>query len=132
MPRKTDSSNPADWLHIAILDLEGISALARHELAYTMCRSKLAEVIEKILKAELIRAGWVLVKTHDLIELGEELRVRSPDLFVEVKPLCESFAQVYFTDRYPGFDLADPDWQGFRAHVTAVELLCVRIKKRVG
>ena len=132
MPRKTDSKNPADWLHIVSLDLEGISALAGAELAYTMCRSKLAEVIDKILKAELIRAGWVLVKTHDLIELGEELRVRSPDLFIEAKPLCEAFAQVYFTDRYPGFDLADPDWPGFRAHVTAVERLAAEVKKRVG
>lgn len=131
MPRKTDSRNPADWLHLANSDLEGIAALARDELAYTMCRSKLAEVIEKILKAELIRAGWVLVKTHDLVELGEEIRARSPELFVKVKPLCESFAQVYFSDRYPGFDLADSDWDGLRAHIVAVQRLFIEVKEHI-
>jgi hypothetical protein len=31
-----------------------------------MCRSRLAELVKKILKAGLIRIGWKLEKTHDL------------------------------------------------------------------
>ena len=60
MPRKTDTSNPADWLFLAESDLIGIRELADRELAYHLCRSKLAEVVEKVLKAELIRCGWFL------------------------------------------------------------------------
>ena len=104
----------------------------REEAAYPGCRSKLAEVIEKILKAELIRRGWFLKKTHDLIELGEELARRSPELLPAAKPLCEAFAQVYFTDRYPGFDLEDPDWPVLRAHLAEVKQLLATVKVRVG
>ena len=57
MPRKTDSHNPADWLFIVESDLEGLGFLAEREAGYAMCRSKLAEVVEKILKAEC--CGWV-------------------------------------------------------------------------
>ena len=70
LPRKTDSNNPADWLWISESDLEGLRALAERELSYVMCQSKLAEVVEKILKAELIRLGWPLEKTHDLRKLS--------------------------------------------------------------
>ena len=44
MPRKTDSSNPADWLFLASRDLEGVRHLAANGLAYSMCLSKLAEI----------------------------------------------------------------------------------------
>ena len=88
MPRKTDSNNPADWLHIATADLEGISRLVADELAYSMCRSKLAEVLEKILKAELIRLGWPLVKTHDLLVLGTTMEEKHSDLVAQIRPLC--------------------------------------------
>jgi hypothetical protein len=55
LPRKTDSSNPSDWLFIAESELEALQHLAGQEIAYAMCQSKLAEVLEKVLKAELIR-----------------------------------------------------------------------------
>ena len=73
MPRKTDSHNPGDWLWIAARDLEALEAMAAQELGYELCRSKLAEVLEKIFKAELLRQGWVLEKTHDLRKLGGEV-----------------------------------------------------------
>jgi HEPN domain-containing protein len=80
LPRKTDSSSPADWLYIAESDLEGVQELASSQLAYEMCRSKLAEIIEKILKAELIRSGWFLEKTHDLEKLAAVFQERGSDL----------------------------------------------------
>jgi len=110
LPRKTDSNNPADWLLIAESDLQGLQSLAQQELAFSMCRSKLAEVVEKIVKAELIRLGWNLEKTHDLLKLGNELDECNSDLVETVRPLCTELAEVYFSDRYPGFDLEDPDW----------------------
>ena len=87
MVRKTDSNNPADWLFIAQSDLEGVRNLVAHKLAYGMCVSKLAEILEKVIKAELIRCGWFLVKTHDLVKLADELRDRDPQTADAVQPL---------------------------------------------
>ena len=102
MPRKTDSSNPADWLWIAASDLELIQLAAEQEIGYAAARSKLAEVLEKVMKAELIRTGWPLEKTHDLERLLEKMVVQGSDLAESFATLCESLAEVYFTNRYPG------------------------------
>src|SRR5439155_21050464 len=99
--RKTDSNNPADWIRIAESDLAGLRILTQREVAYELCQSKAAEVLEKVLKAELIRIGWRLEKTHDLLKLYGELNARSSDLAPLVRPLCTSLAQVYFSSRYP-------------------------------
>lgn len=96
-----------------------------------MCRGKLAEVIEKLMKAELIRLGWFLEKTHDLRKLGGELQARRSDLFDELRPLITGYAELYFADRYPGFDLEDPDWPSLRADLAAVVLLYEKIRSRV-
>ena len=55
MPRKTDANNPADWVWMARADLEMVRVAAAQQVGFTACRSKLAEVVEKTLKAELIR-----------------------------------------------------------------------------
>ena len=96
-----------------------------------MCRSKLAEVVEKVTKAELIRLGWFLEKTHDLEKLGNELAIRGSDLIATVKPLCTALAEVYFSDRYPGFDLEDPDWPDLRNKLEAVRCLFETVRARV-
>jgi len=46
LPRKTDASNPADWLWMAEADLEVVRLAAAQQLSFTTCRSKLAEVLE--------------------------------------------------------------------------------------
>ena len=69
MPRKTDSHNPADWIAIAGSDMDIIRLAVEKEISFAAARSKLSEVLEKILKAELIRTGWELEKTHDLDRL---------------------------------------------------------------
>lgn len=130
MPRKTDSNNPADWLALAESDLEGVRALAERELSYHLCRSKLAEILEKVLKAELIRLGWFLERTHDLEKLAGELKALNSDLVLVAKPLCTTLAEVYFSDRYPGFDLDDPDWPDFGAKLAQVTGLFETVKAR--
>ena len=131
MPRKTDSNSPSDWLSFAESDLVGLHALAQQELSPQLCSSKLAEVLEKILKAELIRVGWTLEKTHDLEKLANELNARGSDLVAEVRPLAIALAEVYFADRYPGFDLDDPDWPAFRQQLAQVNVVFHKVKKRV-
>ena len=131
MPRKTDSHNPADWLLIASSDMELVRLGAEKELGFAAARSKLAEILEKILKAELLRLGWTLEKTHDLNRLLQSLVERNSDLGPVVEPLCDTLVQVYFTDRYPGFDLDDPDWPKLRAQVDGVAALLETVQSRL-
>lgn len=131
MPRKTDSNNPADWLYLSESDLAGIRKLAEMEISHVMCRAKLAEVIEKLMKAELIRLGWFLEKTHDLRKLFGEMEAFGSDLTPAFRPLASAYAEVYFMARYPGFDLPDPDWQALRKDVAEVSELLDRINRRL-
>ena len=111
--------------------MEALRLLARQELGYSMCRSKLAEAVEKVMKAELIRLGWFLEKTHDLEKLLGELQARKSDLTPQLEPLCEEFAEAYFTGRYPGFDLDEPDWPVLRAKLEQVSSLLETVQARV-
>jgi HEPN domain-containing protein len=131
LPRKTDSNNPADWLFIAESELEAVQYLAGQEIAYTMCQSKLAEVLEKVIKAELIRLGWFLEKTHDLLRLARELEARKSELSPSVRPLALSLAGAYLTTRYPGFDLDDPDWPVLRTQIQQVTQLLARVREKL-
>lgn len=131
MPRKTDSSNPADWLFIAASDLEGVQELVSRQISYGMCRSKLAEILEKILKAELIRQGWFLLKTHDLEVLRKELLSRDRVLAEELAPFCAGLAEVHFRDRYPGFDLEEENWSDLRVKLEDVVKLFASIQARI-
>lgn len=131
MPRKTDSKNPGDWLQIAASDMDMVRMAAENEISFSGARSKLAEILEKVLKAELIRIGWELEKTHDLNRLYDLLVERNSDLVPVAEPLCDALVQVYFTDRYPGFDLDDPDWPKLRALVEDVTTLLETVKSRL-
>jgi HEPN domain-containing protein len=131
LPRKTDSKNPADWLLIVESDLELLRQGIANEWSFSLCRSKLAEVVEKIIKAELIRNGWELEKTHDLERLRLELEERKSDLEPLAAALCDDLAEAYFSDRYPGFDLEDPDWPKLRGQLQQVEKLLTAVKARL-
>jgi HEPN domain-containing protein len=132
LPRKTDSNNPADWLAIAEAELEALRVLATEEISYDMCRGKLAEALEKALKAELIRNGWFLEKTHDLERLRKELGMWDAALAGSIQSLCADLAEVYFTGRYPGFDLEDPNWPDFRDKLQQVTELVKTVRGRLG
>ena len=49
----------------------------------------------------MIRTGWFLVKSHDLVKLVDELCDRDQTLADSFQSLCEELAERYFTDRYP-------------------------------
>jgi HEPN domain-containing protein len=111
--------------------MELIRLAAEREIGFSAAHSKLAEVLEKVLKAELLRMGWTLEKTHDLDRLLEALEGKGSDLVPQVQPLCDVLAEVYFTDRYPGFDFDDPDWLGLRTQIGQIEALLATVKGRV-
>ena len=131
MPRKTDSNAPGDWLFFVESDLDLLHVGVERELSYVLCRSKLAELLEKVMKAELIRRGWILDRTHDLRKIGGYLAERNSDLMAEIRPLCDRLADAYFIDRYPGFDLDDPDWPALRAQLEGVTALAAKIRSRL-
>ncbi len=131
MPRKTDSHNPADWLWIAAIDLSVIQHSAKDEIGFIVCRSKLAEALEKIMKAELLNLGWTLVKTHELERLRQALVAHNSAVSEAVAPLCAALQEAYFTDRYPGFDLDDPDWPALREQLAQVTALHAAVEARV-
>jgi HEPN domain-containing protein len=132
LPRKTDSNNPADWIWIAENDFAAIRLAAEREISFNFCRSRIAEVLEKVLKAELIRHGWHLERTHDLQRLRDALVAHDPVLATEVKSLCDGLAEFYFIDRYPGFDLDDPSWPLLRNQIDEVGNLLRAVKQRLG
>ena len=131
LPRKTDSNRPEDWIFLAESDLEVLQMASREEIGHSLCRSKLAEVLEKVLKAELIRLGWPLLKTHDLSRLQGELAQRDAALARAFESPCQDLAEAYFSDRYPGFDVEDPDWPKLREQLRQVEGLLATIKQRL-
>ena len=88
----------------------------------------MAEILEKVLKAELLRLGWPLEKTHDLNRLVDELTNRKSSLVSAATPVAKALAEVYFVDRYPGFDLDDPDWPALRNKVDQVAALLAAVK----
>ena len=130
--RKTEANNPRDWLAFARMDLEAICELASKQMCHEICRSKLAECMEKLLKGELIRRGWSLVKTHDLVHLADELSGYDSDLAASIIPACEALAEAYFIGRYPGFDLDDPDWEEFARLQHEVEQFSQQLADRLG
>ena len=73
-----------------------------------------------------------LERTHDLDRLLEIMVVRGSDLCAQVEPLCDALAEAYFTNRYPGFDLDDPDWPALRMLVERVAALHATVRARVG
>ncbi len=88
-------------------------------------------MLEKILKAELIRLGWPLLKTHDLGKLMDELHERDAVLATEMDPIAQALAEVYFTDRYPGFDLDEPNWEQLREQAREVARFLSKVGSRL-
>jgi len=128
---KTDSNNARDWILFASRDLEGVTLLAANQVSYELCQSKLAEIVEKILKAELIRSGWFLEKTHDLQKLAARIHERDPALADQCRELVTSLADAYFSARYPGFDLDEPDWADLTDKITQTVQLLIEIRTRI-
>jgi HEPN domain-containing protein len=83
------------------------------------------------MKAELVRLGWPLERTHDLERLLDELVARNSDFVAAFEPLCDALADAYFTDRYPGFDRDDPDWPALAQQIEAVTKLLETIGARI-
>jgi HEPN domain-containing protein len=131
LPRKTDSSRPGDWLEFAAEDIASVRQLAGQEIAYRVCCGKLAEAVEKIFKAELIRLGWPLVRTHNLPLLAQELARRGSVAAGSAQALAVEWDGRYLADRYPGFDLDDPDWLWLHSQIAVVDQIFHQVRNNL-
>ena len=69
-------------------------------------------------------------RTHDLEHLLDQLIAHRSDLVPKIETLCDSLADAYFSDRYPGFDLDDPDWPLLNQQLQAVTTLWTIVESR--
>jgi HEPN domain-containing protein/predicted nucleotidyltransferase len=93
-----------DWLEWANQDLAAVRALLDTN-NITNAAYHLQQVIEKILKAFLLKQGWALERTHDLKKLLDEAIKHKPELET-FRPLCKR-ADEFLVVRYP-VTLAQP------------------------
>ena len=129
MLRKTESGSPSDWLSLAAADLDAVRLLMEHKVSFRVCRSKLAECFEKLLKGDLIGRGWKLEKTHDLQRLCDALAAKDAAQARVLQTVVDELAEAYTEDRYPGFDFDDEeDWAGLGGLMKEVEAYASRLQ----
>lgn len=122
MLKKTDSGRRSDWLLFADDDLRAVKLLSEHRTACRVCRSKLAEALEKLLKGDLVGRGWDLERTHDLQRLCDKLAEYDGVRAEQLQSTVDDLAEAYTEDRYPGFDFDDEDnWGEVTALLSKVE-----------
>jgi len=120
--KKTDSGSRSDWLLFADDDLRAVKLLSEHKTSCRVCRSKLAEALEKLLKGDLVGRGWLLERTHDLQRLCDKLSEYDCVSAEQLQPTVDDLAEAYTEDRYPGFDFDDEDdWDALTGLLSKVE-----------
>jgi len=67
-----------------------------------------------------------------LQKLIDELAERGSSVAESAQFLAETLAEAYFAERYPGFDLEDPDWPKLRDMLTKVTTLLDVVKTQIG
>ncbi|MBN1673971.1 MAG: hypothetical protein JXR37_23175 [Kiritimatiellae bacterium] len=63
--------------------------------------------------------------------MADQLAERDSDCVQEIQSLVEELAECYFAQRYPGFDLEDPDWDELRGRLATVQALLRKVKGRI-
>ena len=127
--RRTDSGNPRDWMLFVKADMDTVRLLTRYKTAFFVCRSKLAEALEKTIKADLLARGWRLEKIQDLPKLCDYLSEYDRAQADQLQPLVDDLAESYTESRYPGFDLDEPDWSDFRRVAVQVKRYIQVVKR---
>lgn len=64
----------------------------------------------------------------DASKPADWLAIAEADLADPADPLVTSLTEAYFTDRYPGFDLDDPDWPALQKSVETVGELIEKVR----
>ena len=101
-----ESEFPEYWLRIAEQDWRRVERNLRvgdpEDAGF-----RLQQATEKFFKGYLIRQGWRLVRTHDLVKLLDDALHYDPTL-ERYREVCKSVTDYYFVGRYP----VEPDFPG--------------------
>ena len=124
-----DSEYPEDWLQTAEEDYRmGLYLL---EGGYPRGAGyNLQQAIEKFFKAYLIRQGWRLQRTHDLVELLEDA-LQYDTTLEEYRSVCGQVAKYSTAGRYPttrDSDLPVMDDENVRAALDKITPLIERLR----
>ena len=108
LARKSYAMNPQDsefpeyWIRIAERDYDRMRRMFRDDdpegAGYYLQRAA-----EKFFKAYLIRQGWRLVRTHNLVDLLGEASLYDPSM-EGFRDVCDEVGKYYFASRYPWED----------------------------
>ena len=94
-----DSKYPEDWIEVAEEDLE--MCLVLLESGHPRGAGyNLQQAVEKFFKAYLIRQGWRLERTHDLVDLLNDALRYDPTL-EGYRAVCKLVSEYSTTGRYP-------------------------------
>ncbi len=103
---KGDPGDASAWFRLSRRDLDKARRdLAQGDLPYSLIQ--LQQAAEKACKGWLLARGWSLVKTHDLVFLLEEIRIRGIDVD-EFKPAGALLSKEFLEERYISLD-AEPE-----------------------
>ena len=124
-----DSEYPEDWIEVAKEDLE-MSTILLESGHPRGAGYNLQQAVEKFFKAYLIRQGWRLQRTHDLVELLENALQYDSDL-EEFRSVCKLVTNYALAGRYPTSresDLPVMDAENVRAALTEIKPLIERLQ----
>ena len=124
-----DSEYPEDWIAVAEEDFEMFKVLleAGHSRG---AGYNLQQAVEKFFKAYLIRQGWRLQRTHDLVILLNDA-VEYDATLEEFRAICKLVTQYITASRYPASpdsDLADMSDESIRAAANEITPLIERLR----
>ena len=97
-----DSEFPEYWIRLAERDNRMFHILLQEDEPEG-AGFHLQQAAEKFFKAYLIRQGWRLVRTHNLVDLLDEALLYDPTM-EEFRDVCDEIRKYYFASRYPWED----------------------------
>ena len=97
--RRKESFHSKDWFGKGESDIKSAEILLSANRLDT-ASFHIQQAIEKFLKGFLLHKGWVLKRTHDLVDLLNEAILYEP-LFEKFRELCFKATEYYVEDRYP-------------------------------
>lgn len=100
--RHDDSNRPGDWFEHADADLDAARILLKHGGNLAVAAMHVQQAAEKALKGFLVAHGWRLRRTHDLIQLLNQV-VKHETRFERYRAFCEEATAYFFRARYPLF-----------------------------
>jgi len=95
------SAEARQWLDYAKENLE-IARIGLERDLFNACLQNAQQVVEKVLKASLLAAGWEIPCTHSIRELMRRAREAGVSLELSMDD-CDLFDAIYIPSKYPVF-----------------------------